>query len=84
MHFIVPTREYRQPNHEFYGYTSLKTNVDKMMVIIKKLAKIYGGSVCVPPSPSAANLVLERIAAAQATDKDDSFSPSVFKVEAAN
>ena len=35
MHFIVPTKEYRQPNHEFYGYTSLKTNVDKMMVIMK-------------------------------------------------
>ena len=45
---------------------------------------MYGGSVCVPPSPSAAHLVLERIAAAQATDKDDSFSPSVFKVGTVN
>ncbi|CAG5099553.1 Oidioi.mRNA.OKI2018_I69.XSR.g16578.t1.cds [Oikopleura dioica] len=79
LHFIVPTKEYRQPHHEFYGYTSLKTNVDKMMAIIKKVAKMYGGSVCAPPSPSAAQLVLERIAAAQATEKDDSFSPSVFK-----
>ena len=35
LHFIVPTKEYRQPHHEFYGYTSLKTNVDKMMAIIK-------------------------------------------------
>ena len=39
MHFIVPIKEYRQPNHEFYGYTSLKTNVDKMMVIIKVCSK---------------------------------------------
>lgn len=43
---------------------------------------MFGGSFCIPPSPSAIDLALGHIGHAQYQKQDDKFSPSVFKVSA--
>lgn len=80
IHFVMPTQEYKEPQMHIVGYKSVKQQLNTVLMIIKKLCKMFGGSFCIPPSPSAIDLALGHIGHAQYQKQDDKFSPSVFKI----
>ena len=81
LHFILPSQKYKEPKAiNFTGFTSTQTELGQTVKMLKKAAKIYGGSLCIPPAPTSIALALNRIGHAQYVHDDQHFSPAVFKV----
>jgi len=80
LHFILPSQKYKEPKSiTFAGYTSTQTELGAVVKMLKKTAKVYNGSLCIPPAPTSIALALNRIGHAQYVHDDQHFSPAVFK-----